>query len=126
AQEIAVFGLVPEGGPIRVVAVLLAAALVEPSGLDMPTQIGANPHVPPRGRNRKGLDARKGLAVAQQRVVGQPIAEPAPGAPPPYARLAVAHIAQPVGAQMAAEQDLLHRQLDGKSPPLTWMACPVM
>src|SRR5438270_2589708 len=59
-QHLAVFRLVANLAPTRVIAVLLAAALVPSGRLDMAVWIGTDPYRSPGGRNRQRTNALQG------------------------------------------------------------------
>ena len=56
-QHLAVFRLVAHLAPARVIAVLLAAALVAPGRLDVPVRVGTDPHLGPGRRDDQRADA---------------------------------------------------------------------
>ena len=74
-QHLAVFRLVADLAPTRVIAVLLAAALVPSGRLDMAVWIGTDPYRSPGGRNRQRTNALQGIEVAHQLPVGQAVVE---------------------------------------------------
>src|SRR5690606_5902064 len=63
-------------GPVGMVAILLAAALIPAGGLDMAAGIGADPHITPCRRNGEGADAGNGGLVGA-RAVGRAIGKTA-------------------------------------------------
>ena len=69
--------LVARGAPLRVVAVLLAAARVAAGRKDVSARVRADPHVRPGRRNRDRGDALPLLGVADRRAVRVPIRESA-------------------------------------------------
>jgi hypothetical protein len=75
SQHLAVFRLVADLAPPRVIAILLAAALVPSDRLDMAVWIGADPYRSPGGRDRQRTNALQGIEVAHQPPVGQAVVE---------------------------------------------------
>ena len=68
-QQLAVFRLVAHFAPARVIAVLLAAALVAAGRLQMAVRVEADPHIGPGRRDRQRANAPQRLDVAHQRAV---------------------------------------------------------
>ena len=89
-----VLGLVAHRPPLRVVAVLLAAARVAASSLQVAVRRRADPHVRPRRRDRQRLDLRDPL-TRHRLAVGAGVLESLAAPPARDARLVVAHVAQP-------------------------------
>src|SRR5690606_40558135 len=87
--------LVAHRVPLRVVDVLLAAALVTPRCEDVPLRAGADPHVGPRWRDSERVQPGASLLVAHQRAVRRVIRPAAPALPAGVAGHALAVVAQP-------------------------------
>src|SRR5262249_6693608 len=90
-----VLRLVADLAPARVVAVLLAAAVVAPGRLEVAVGDGADPHVGPGRRDDQGADALQRFGVADRFTVGADVAEAPAGADSADARPGVADVAQP-------------------------------
>src|SRR5690606_12079250 len=87
--------LVAHRVPLRVVDVLLAAALVTPRCEDVPLRAGADPHVGPRWRDSERVQPGASLLVAHQRAVRRVIRPAAPALPAGVAGHALADVVQP-------------------------------
>ena len=70
--------------PLLVVEVLAAARGVGSDRLDVPVGVGADPHLPPCGRDHQVLDALQRLRIGDSCAVGILVGEPAPAAHPAY------------------------------------------
>src|SRR5262249_49032473 len=91
----AVLGLVADGPPAGVVAVLLAALRVAPGGLDVAVGSGRDPDVGPGRRDRQGGDPAGRLPGAHPTAGRGSVREPPPRAPPAGGPLRVAHVPEP-------------------------------
>jgi asparaginyl-tRNA synthetase len=90
------------------IAVLCTASGVLSRRLQMPVRVRADPHVPPRGRDRQGTNPREGLRVAQARAVRKYVAEAlaAPDTPDPRpVAVDVAELRAPSRAMGVGKQD---------------------
>ena len=95
-----VFVLVAQLAPLRVVAVLLAAAGIAAGGLQVAMRVGADPHIRVgRGDHQCG-DACEGFAVAYSLAIGIEVDETVAPAPTGQARLTVVNVVQ--GARQGA------------------------
>jgi hypothetical protein len=74
-QHLAVFRLVADLAPTRVIAVLLAAALVPSERLDMAAWIGTDPDRGPGGWDRQRTNALQSIEVAHRVPVGEAVVE---------------------------------------------------
>jgi hypothetical protein len=72
--------------PLRVVEVLLASRGVDPGRLEVPSGIGADPHVLPRGRDHELLQPQDLVWVADRVSVRVDVAEAPAAAHPREAR----------------------------------------
>jgi hypothetical protein len=82
--------LVAAGAPLVVVAVLLAAGVVDPRRLEVAVRVEADPHVPPCGRDRQVGDALERLRIVDSLPVRIEVLEAAaPAAPRDAGRRAV-------------------------------------
>src|SRR6476620_7031605 len=84
-----VLGLVAYLAPARVIAILLPAARVPASGLEMPARVRANPHITPCRRNHQRLDALQIRSISEDTAVGCEVGEAASRSATLDARLAV-------------------------------------
>ncbi|GGO66795.1 hypothetical protein GCM10010910_27050 [Microbacterium nanhaiense] len=74
--------------PVGMVEILRAARVVHPDGLKVTVGARADPHVPPRRRDRERADPRERLLVADARAARVAILEAPPPADPGDARIA--------------------------------------
>jgi hypothetical protein len=71
-----VLRLVALGAPRRVVPVLAPPARVAANRLDVAVGVGADPHLPPGGRDRQAANAREGRVIADGPARGAHVHEP--------------------------------------------------
>src|SRR5206468_7729395 len=82
-QQPAVFHLVADVAPARVIAILLPAARVAPDGLDMPARIRTNPDISPSRWNDQRLDSTEHRRILDRTAAWQHITEPLRRPDPP-------------------------------------------
>ena len=75
-QKPAVFPLVADVAPPRVIAILLPAARVAPDGLNMPARIRTNPDICPRRWNDQRLDSTEHGRILDRQLCGEEPALP--------------------------------------------------
>jgi hypothetical protein len=75
SQHLAVFRLVADLAPTRMIAILLAAALVPTHRLDVAIGIGTDPHRGPGRRDRQRPNALQCIEVAHQLPIGEAVAK---------------------------------------------------
>src|SRR5207248_5954905 len=85
-QKPAVFHLVADVAPPRVIAILLPAARVAPDGLNMPARIRTNPDICPRRWNDQRLDSTEHGRILDGTAAWQHITEPLRHPDPPDTR----------------------------------------
>ena len=121
ARQCAAEGLQPRvlavaalGAPLRVVAVLLAAARVAARGLDVAARRGRDPDVAPGRRDREPLDAVEPRAIAQRQAARVEEAKATTGPDPAESGRAILDVAKPGERRRMQRKQALAR---GKGVP---------
>ena len=94
-RQLAVLDLGAPGLPVGVIAILLAARLVDAGRLQMPGLARADPHVPPGRRDAQAPDPREALFARHRAAVRVQVAEAPAAAPAPDAGLLVRDVDEP-------------------------------